>query len=239
MADNVHRCIDKMGKSTVAHAVRLKYYEGPDFVITEDIKKLYVFHTGSFEDNQYLNVRLKNNQYQILVEWLGLDKPSWESYDYHLDLFRNEVRQFLAETRNANELAGYLYSIEFAVEVAGVETSLTAPIYEVNAVIEYPGFLALPCDNKSKHLSRSPGWTPAEDVVLQCLIYGFGIGAWDEILAAKRLPGKTKSQIVFHVMKTTWRSTNRSLPWNETRFGSNERLEFYERRQKTKRNSKL
>ena len=46
------------------------------------------------------------------------------------------------------------------------------------------------------HLTRSSGWTKAEDIQLKKLIQRYGIGSWKTILETYLLPGKTISQMV-------------------------------------------
>ena len=59
----------------------------------------------------------------------------------------------------------------------------------------YPDF-ARTLKVQYRHLTRSSGWTPQEELQLRKLIQKYGVGSWKRILATFLLPGKTISQMV-------------------------------------------
>ena len=193
IASNVYIIADIFGELKESHAVRLKYYDGSNFKITEDIKSAYIHNKGPYYVKEVRKIKKNSEGVKVLIWWLGFDKTSstWEPFNVMKEDIPEMLEAFLKkECDKGSELADDLLSKHFVANMI---------------IKEYPKEISTSENYTQRHLSRSKGWSDKEKQVLDACVRTFGFGRWKKILDKKYLPGKTKTQIIAQAQRAIGR----------------------------------
>ena len=121
---NVYKVSSPFGKSEEVHAARIKFYDGSDFKVSEEVKKQYLYNCGRFEVDAILSLRFANGDYQFYVKWKGFPEQQG-TFEDAAQLFQDVpqmVKEFLRGHAREEPLAEYLYKVlvgEFNYYLAG------------------------------------------------------------------------------------------------------------------------
>ena len=55
--DDVYDVHDPLGNQKTVHAARVRYYDGKNFKMSEEVKKVYTFNRGVFEVDKTIGLR--------------------------------------------------------------------------------------------------------------------------------------------------------------------------------------
>ena len=190
--DNVYDVRDPLGNQKSVHAARVRYYDGKNFKMSEEVKKVYTFNRGVFEVDKIIGLRANGHDYEMLVFWKGFEisDSTWENVkDLYTDI-PTRVVEYLMKERDTNPLAEHLY------EMYGQAGE------EANVILEtFPGSAAGEKRRNKFVIKPSAVWTPGEVDILEDCIRAYGMGNWAPILDGNHLTGKSKADIILKVQE--------------------------------------
>lgn len=198
IADNVYQCMSPVGGETIAHAVRMRFYEGKSFKITEEIRLVFLQNRQNYHVEDLLELVITNDgKEMILVKWLGFTDEyntmePLQTLVQDVPVYVEKLLKKLSEagdiqaTRMLNKYFARAQMISIGnsnnhkyrvLEIYGNEAQLL-----VNRYVQYGRYSAT-------------GWNNIERKILQQCIWRFGIGDYSSIHAGNYLCGKNTQQI--------------------------------------------
>eukprot|EP00924_Labyrinthula_sp_SR-Ha-C_P011423 augustus_masked-scaffold_46-processed-gene-0.9-mRNA-1 protein AED:0.36 eAED:0.36 QI:0/-1/0/1/-1/1/1/0/2648 len=191
IGNNLYLLKDLLGNQMEVHSRRIKFYDGKEHPITEDIKEVYLYNSGRFQLEKILDMQEIENRAYLKVKWRGLDAldSDWQPFDTLWVDAKYSIIKYLEKHKENSPLARSLYK-EYVIPYRRERTARL--VY----ITKHPENLSLVGDQVLPYLAQSKGWSEYEDLLLKRSIRCFGFGEWDKILKSYILPGKTRAQII-------------------------------------------
>ena len=76
VSDNIYKVKSLLDKEYTVHASRVWFYDGDDFVPTEQLRELFLGDWGMMEVDSLTDIRMKDGRYEIETHWLGFEEPT-------------------------------------------------------------------------------------------------------------------------------------------------------------------
>eukprot|EP00924_Labyrinthula_sp_SR-Ha-C_P015341 snap_masked-scaffold_87-processed-gene-0.29-mRNA-1 protein AED:0.37 eAED:0.37 QI:0/-1/0/1/-1/1/1/0/2646 len=191
IGENLYLVQDLMGNEMEVHSRRIRFYDGKEQLMTEEIKEVYLYNAGRFQLEKILDLQEIDNRTYLKVKWRGLDAldTDWQLFDTLWIDAKYTIIKYLEKERNESSLARSLYR-DYVIPYKKQRKA------NIMYVKKYPKDLRMEGDDVLPFLAQSKGWSPYEDLLLKRSIRCHGFGEWDKILRSYILPGKTRAQII-------------------------------------------
>lgn len=160
----------------------LRYHDGQDYQPTNEVTKLFLFNEGRFEIYRLLDVReTKEQTLFVKVRWkgFGANSSTWESLNTMYADQPRIIKKLLITLADDEREDAYHLLLKLFPELKEKE-------------IEFHSFFS------NDDFTNEAPWDDTERRVLGQLIECFD-GAWRETIESRRLPTRTKKQILSQV----------------------------------------
>eukprot|EP00924_Labyrinthula_sp_SR-Ha-C_P016964 maker-scaffold_6-augustus-gene-20.51-mRNA-1 protein AED:0.51 eAED:0.52 QI:0/0/0/0.4/1/1/5/0/2420 len=173
---NLYLVQNLMGNEMKVHSRRIRFYDGKEQPMTEEIKE-------EIDNRMYLK-----------VNWRGLDAldTDWQLFDTLWTDAKYTIIKYLEKEKDESSLARSLYR-DYVIPYKKQRKA------NIMYIKKYPKILRMEGDDALPYLAQSEGWKSYEDVLLKRSIRCHGFGEWDKISRSYILPGKTRAQIIDRV----------------------------------------
>ena len=84
------------------------FYDGSDFVPTEEMRELFQGDWGMLEVSELTDLRYHGNEYEVETHWLGFEEPTWEPLENLQQFIPDMLDDFLTKGVNSNNRTIYL-----------------------------------------------------------------------------------------------------------------------------------
>ena len=180
VSDNVYMVEDLFQKRSCVHAARMWFYDGTDFVPTEEMRELFQGDWGLLEVSELTDLRYHGKTYEVETHWLGFEEPTWEPIENLHQFIPEMVQEFLEKGISSKKRTSYLRAQRQLAKTAK-ETHSANRLRITTA----------PQDSTP----RTVNWHQEEDEILKACIAKYGVGRFEKIHQALHLPFRTRAQL--------------------------------------------
>lgn len=79
-------------KNIEVRSSRMKFYAGATFKVTQDIHRNFIFNTGTYDVESFLNLRKVGGRYMLYIKWRGLESG------------QNSCKRFILELKSHKKI---------------------------------------------------------------------------------------------------------------------------------------
>ena len=118
VGDDLYRLKDPLGNDMEAHSARLKWYDGKNCKITEEVKTVFLQNYGRFEVKKLLDIDFRMGEYVLLVWWRGFteEEATWVPIRQLMQDVPELTSQHLIDNHHRNKKYDYAYNRHVAAE---------------------------------------------------------------------------------------------------------------------------
>ena len=179
VSDNVYTVEDLQRKRTCVHAARMWFYDGDDFVPTEEMRELFQGDWGLMEVSELTDLKYQGGKFEVETYWLGFDEPTWEPLSNLHKFIPDKVAEFIDKGVSSDRRKQFLRAQKTLIKKQK-DKDVMRLVITTAAANSQP---------------KTVDWREEEDNILKACMAKYGVGRFQQIHSALHLPFRSKAQL--------------------------------------------